>query len=233
MTSSIDPKYTAPDTPSEPSWYIQDGVPGVGDRPQWLPEKFKSVEDIAKSYSELEKRVGSAPKEYDTSKGESWIDTEFAPLKEMLDFAKTKHVPQDVMDKVFESVGNYLNEFKVDYSQEIQKLGDKAQERLQVLDNWAKSNFSEETYAALTNNMRTADAIKAIEEVRNKMNSNTTTIPTGEYDNNANAPTLQDIQSEMNKNLDRYKSDPAYRRELQHKMEMASKNSSYQDKQAY
>ena len=29
-----------------------------GDRPSWLPEKFKSAEDMAKAYSELEKKQG-------------------------------------------------------------------------------------------------------------------------------------------------------------------------------
>jgi hypothetical protein len=33
------------------------------DRPQWLPEKFKSAEDMAQAYSELEKKLGQAPKE--------------------------------------------------------------------------------------------------------------------------------------------------------------------------
>lgn len=42
-----------------------------GDRPGWLPEKFKSPEDLAKAYSELEKKLGAgekppeAPKEGD------------------------------------------------------------------------------------------------------------------------------------------------------------------------
>lgn len=31
---------------------------GTQDRPEWLPEKFKSPEDLAKAYSELEKRMG-------------------------------------------------------------------------------------------------------------------------------------------------------------------------------
>lgn len=31
---------------------------GTEERPQWLPEKFKSPEDLAKAYSELEKRMG-------------------------------------------------------------------------------------------------------------------------------------------------------------------------------
>ena len=32
------------------------------DRPEWLPEKFKSAEDMAQAYSELEKKLGQ-PKE--------------------------------------------------------------------------------------------------------------------------------------------------------------------------
>jgi len=232
MTSSIDPKYTTSNDGSS-EWFIDEGMPGTGNRPEWLPEKFKTVADVAKSYTELEKRVGSAPKEYDTSKGESWIDPDYVPFQEMLDFAKTKHVSQDVIDKVFDSVGKYLDEFKVDYNEERTKLGEKAEERLQVLDNWVKSNFSEDAYAALSNNLRTADAIKALEEVRNKMNANTTTIPNSNHENLKAAPSLQDIQAELNSNLAKYKADPVYRRELQAKMELASKNSDFADKQAY
>jgi hypothetical protein len=38
-------------------------------RPEWLPEKFKSPEDLAKSYSELEKRISTnkVPETYDWS----------------------------------------------------------------------------------------------------------------------------------------------------------------------
>ena len=236
MTTSIDPAYTpdiAPMDANEPSWWIDEGMPGAGDRPEWLPEKFKSVADAAKSYTELEKRVGSAPKDYDISKGESWIDADFAPFQDMLEHAKSKHVPQDVIDSMLESVGSYLNEFNIDYSKEREKLGPNADERLNVLENWAKANFSQDTFDALTNNMRTADAIKAIEEVRAKMNANTTNIPSNNMDAAASMPNMQDIQAELNRNLDKYKTDPAYRRELQAKMEMAAKGAGYEDKQAY
>ena len=33
------------------------------DRPEWLPEKFKDPADMAQAYSELEKKLGQAPKE--------------------------------------------------------------------------------------------------------------------------------------------------------------------------
>ncbi len=35
-----------------------EGTPPAQDRPQWLPEKFKSPEDMAKAYAELESKLG-------------------------------------------------------------------------------------------------------------------------------------------------------------------------------
>jgi hypothetical protein len=39
-----------------------EGTP-PSDRPEWLPEKFKSPEDMAKAYSELESKLGQKPTE--------------------------------------------------------------------------------------------------------------------------------------------------------------------------
>lgn len=235
MTTSIDPAFTESheEAAPEPSWWWDEGIPGTGEKPEWYSDKYKSVAEKARAHSELEKRLGSAPNEYDLSKGEKWIEPDYVPFQEMLDLAKSKHVSQEVMDKMLDSVGRYLDEFSPNYAEEKTKLGEKAEERLQTIDNWAKANFSKETYEALTDNLRTADAVKAIEEVRNKMNSSATTIPNANSDSNTTAPTMQEIQSEMNNNLAKYKTDPAYRAQLQAKMEMAAKSSGYSDKQAY
>jgi hypothetical protein len=48
-----DPSKIAP--PAEPA--------KKGDRPAWLPEKFKSPEDLAKAYGELESKLGQKPAE--------------------------------------------------------------------------------------------------------------------------------------------------------------------------
>lgn len=37
------------------------------DRPEWLPEKFNSAEDMAKAYSELEKKIGQPQEKNDNS----------------------------------------------------------------------------------------------------------------------------------------------------------------------
>ena len=46
------------------------------DRPQWLPEKFKSAEDMAKAYSELEKKLGQAPQEEQAEAEQSEAEVE-------------------------------------------------------------------------------------------------------------------------------------------------------------
>ena len=40
-------------------------TPGAPERPEWLPEKFNSPEDMAKSYKELEKKLGTGKPDLD------------------------------------------------------------------------------------------------------------------------------------------------------------------------
>ena len=46
------------------------------DRPDWLPEKFKSAEDMANAYSELEKKLGAGAKEQEQEEGEETNENE-------------------------------------------------------------------------------------------------------------------------------------------------------------
>lgn len=210
----------AGDATPEPSWWWDKATPGQGERPEWLPDKYKSAEDVAKAYKELEKKFGTAPDEYDWSKGESWIDIEYEPFQVLADVAKSKNVPQEVIDTMLDSVGKYLEEFSINMDEEKAQLGDNAQERLRILGNWAKANFTDDTYQALIGNMRTASAVKAIEEMRAKMIENNTHIPTG---NEIAEPgfTVADVDAEMEANLTKYKEDPHFRKEIRAKYEKA------------
>jgi hypothetical protein len=67
------------------------------ERPEWLPEKFKSAEDMANAYAELEKRMGAGAKE----------DTEEQPQEQ-----------QEDNDDQPEEAPNY-NQAVVDASQEF------------------------------------------------------------------------------------------------------------------
>jgi len=206
---------------NEPTWWWDKATPGTGDRPDWLPSQFKSAEDASRSYSELSKKIGTAPDAYDWSAGKSWVEPEYEHMQDLAAYAKSKHVPQDVFDKMLTTVGTYLDEFKVDYAEERAALGENAEERVKTLNNWAKSNFTENTFHALTANMQTADAVKAIEEIRTKMIENNTMIPTGNEDSESTFETLDDIETEMMTNIEKYKVDAKYRRSITDKIEKA------------
>jgi len=69
------------------------------DRPEWLPEKFKTPEDLAKSYSELEKKVSGtkAPEKYDWSMTKDYGLEEVTPEldKEITQVFKQANFTQD------------------------------------------------------------------------------------------------------------------------------------------
>ncbi|MEY9719282.1 hypothetical protein ABIA22_001772 [Sinorhizobium fredii] len=66
-------------------------APPAAERPTWLPEKFKSVEDMAAAYAELEKKVG-APVEEPKPEGEEQPKTE----EEKTEEKKDEEVPAKV-----------------------------------------------------------------------------------------------------------------------------------------
>ena len=136
------------------------------------------------------------------------------------------------MDKMFESVDKYLDEFSTDFSEEAQKLGEGGKQRLEQLDNWVQATVSKEAYEALTSSMRTADAIKALEELRGKWMSDTTMVPNGNDDGKTPQSSFDEIKNELNDpaNLKKYKEDPKYQKDWRARLEMASKNSGVLDK---
>jgi hypothetical protein len=218
--------------PNTPSWYIDEGIPGVGNRPAWLPEKYKSAAEVAKAYTELQKKFGEAPAEYDLSKSK-FIEPDNAHLQEMAKYAREKRVPADVIDKVLATYDKYYEENSINYDEEAKKLGDNAKERVTVLDNWAKANLSEEAYKGLTAALKSADSVKALEELRGKMMSSTTMVPNGNDDGKNTEATLDTLKAELQDpaNLKKYKEDVKYRKDYSARLELAAKNSGYVDKQ--
>ena len=63
----------------------------TGDRPAWLPEKFKTGEDLAKSYSELERKFADQPKAPDNY---SWDFVDKMDLQINNDDATVKEAEQ-------------------------------------------------------------------------------------------------------------------------------------------
>lgn len=81
------------------------------ERPEWLPEKFKSVEDMAKAYGELEKKLSSPSSEAETTEEvtEETPDPETASASEVADVLNKSGVDFDTLQAEFNENGG-LNE---------------------------------------------------------------------------------------------------------------------------
>jgi hypothetical protein len=75
------------------------GTPPPEDRPQWLPEKFKSPEDMAKAYAELEAKLGQGK-----------------PAEPQVPPEPAKATPEDA-DKALQDKGLNLQDFSKEFSE--------------------------------------------------------------------------------------------------------------------
>ena len=97
---------------SEPSYYLSEGVAGSGDAPEWFKgDKYKTVADQAKGYSELSKMHGEltnkyksfsgAPEAYEINSPEGLdvqVDAEDPMLVRAQEWAKEQNMPQETFD---------------------------------------------------------------------------------------------------------------------------------------
>lgn len=205
--------------PEQPKWYIAENIPGPGDRPEWLPEKFKTVEALSKSYQELEKMHGHVPEQYELDN--HVIDPAYGPLQDFAEFAKQKKVPKEVVDKALETFDKYTQEFVDDPNEELSKLGENAQKRINLVGNWVKATLPAEDAKSLLKGVRTAEQIKALENLRRNTMSNEANVPAGNEGSSNQRLSVEDVRQEMKKNYERYKQDPKYRDEIKQKFEQA------------
>ena len=219
-----------------PSWLIDDGIPGVGDRPEWLPEKFKTVKDAMGSLSQLEKKMGTASVDsYDFGEYKETFDSEHEAFKELGDFFKEKRISQDVFDKTLKTIDKYGSSFLPDFEAEKASLGEGADRRIEILGNWMDSNLSKDAANALkplTQEYGTATAIKALEEIRGKLMENNPSIPNGASTDGAEQETVEQLTAELEDpaNFKKYKEDSKYRDSYSARVTKASQSSNYIDK---
>lgn len=218
---------------NEPSWWIDENTAGAGERPDWLPEKFKNAEELGKSYSSLQSKLGIAPSEYDFSKSDSWFNSESEQGQDMIKFAKENHVSQEVMSNIMNATTQYLESHQVDAAKEIEAIGPGAQQKIDQVRNWMAANFSEKTVEVLIDTMNTAESFNAIEEMRNKMLNNMNSIPSNSSQTQTNPPTVAEVEVEMEENWEKYKTNSKFRAEIQQKLAIATKEVSSIDNSTF
>lgn len=136
------------------------------ERPEFLKEKYKTIEDQAKAYVELEKKLGAhtgAPESYELPEG---LTEDSELVKAAIETAKELGINQQAFDKMLElaTVNSQVTQ-EVSQQVEMEKLGEKAGERLQAVENFLTNKFEgdSEGFEKVKNLVTTAESVQIIE----------------------------------------------------------------------
>ena len=149
-------------------YFLAEGIKGAGETPEWYKsDKYQSVAEQAKAYTELEKKFGGfrgAPKDgYTVPEG---IESDDALLTELTDFAKDTNMSDEAFGRAWELLSAQEQAVEeVSQEMEMQKLGDNATQRLKTVEGFLKNNLDAETYSAAQELVTTADSVALIEMI--------------------------------------------------------------------
>ncbi len=208
-------------TLAEGEYYLADGVKGAGEKPEWYDSnRFKSVDQQAKSYLELEKKFGGftgSPKEgYELPEG---FDKEDALASEFMTLATEMNMSQDGFNKGFELFSAQMGaNHEISQEAEMAKLGDNPTQRTQVLEKALQNKLGdafEDVKALIT----TADSVMLAEALMKAYSPPKLPIDGGA---SISGLTWADIEVEMNKTDDNGRflrsTDPAHNDKVERMM---------------
>jgi len=163
LTSLVD---AAEPTLSEGEYFLSDNVKGVGEMPEWYKaDKYKSVAEQAKAYTELEKKFGGftgAPKDgYSLAEG---VESDDALWGELVEFGNSTNMSQSALNQAWELLTAQEQAIEeVSVEAEMAKLGDNAVERIKVVEQYMKNNLDADTYEELRYAVNSAESVQLIE----------------------------------------------------------------------
>ena len=202
------------------------------DRPEWLPEKYKTGEDLAKAYKELESKLGNKDeslrkeieeelnvKRYENrpeNKGDyklpEGIDEGEAVESELMQWWAEHSFENGYSQEMFETgIEKYMEAFgqeAVNIDDEMIKLGDQALARTDAASAFATKFFPKEVIPAIERMAETHEGIIALEHIMDSLKS-----PSLNQETDV-AATINESDLRTMMNDERYhnptKRDPAY-----------------------
>lgn len=195
----------APESEAPQQEQVQTQVTPPSDRPEWLPEKYKTPEDLAKGYKELESKIGA--KEEDlrnriiqeleekafsdrpADKGDyqlpESIDESMAVDNELLSWwaehSFENGFSQAEFEKGIEMYAKAVQGSQPDLAEEAKKLGDNASARIQSASAFANKFFPEAALPAIERMCETHEGIIALEAIMEAVRD-------GGYSNETSSP---------------------------------------------
>lgn len=211
-------------------------------KPEGLPEKFKSVEDLAKSYQELEKKLGdSQPKETEVSKNDnSDLDiaekaVETAGLN--MDTLASEYAEKGELDEksyeALEKAGipkDYVNQFiegqKAIADQQATSIKNMVggADAYTEMSNWAAENMSEEEKTAYNTAVNSKDletaklAVVGLKAKFERANGNEPNLLEGKGTVSGEKGYASWAEVTRAMGDERYSKDPAYQAMVQEKL---------------
>jgi hypothetical protein len=214
------------------------------DRPQWLPEKFKSPEDMAKAYAELESKLGkpaepkapeaTPPADQTTDQVDQELQSKGLNLADFnAEFADKGELSPESYDAL-EKAGyprNYVDQFiegqkarAALYESEV-KAAAGGSETFNEMVEWAKANLSPaeiNAYNAAIDSGDQAKAKLAVSGIYQRFSSARPSEPSLFKGNTASAQTSDVYESiaQMQKDMAHpdYAKDPAFRARVERKL---------------
>ena len=182
---------------SEGEYFLSDGIKGTGDAPEWYKgDKYKSVAEQAKAYTELEKKFGGftgAPK--DGYAGPEGVESDDALLQELTEFATKTNMSQEAFGEAWELLSAQGEAVEaVSQEQEIAALGSNAEERIKNVEGYLKNNLDADDYETVRDLVTDAKSIQLIEYMVRATAPTKLPIDGGEH---PTGMTWSDIESEM------------------------------------
>jgi hypothetical protein len=209
----------------EVKFLFADGVGGEGEAPEWFKgDKYKTVSDQAKAYTELESRFGAftgAPK--DGKYEIEGMDFEESPLLKLTaEWGAENQLSTDGLKSLIEKVNGLAQEqIEQDSIAAREALGENADKRLNDLSEWGKNNLSPEEFEQFQGLAQNAGQVEVLEKIlaktKNSKLVDTSATPTTQADTEGELKKMQLATNERGQRL--MEVDPAYRAKVTKKMQ--------------
>ena len=199
-------------------------------RPDWLPNKFKSAEELSKAYTELEKQYSGRKEETKPEdvaqevqdKGLDKFYNEYAETGELSENSYTELAKQGLDKKLVDS---YIEGQKLVADTNTKAVQNVAggKEKYSELVQWASNNLSEAEQNVFNNMVDSGDVEQAKFAVRGLMSKANVNFNQPELYEGTSDVVSADAYTSVSQVTDamndpRYDKDPSYRKEVENKI---------------
>lgn len=217
-------------------------------RPEWLPEKFQSPEDMAKAYGELEKQFSSSrqpqqsqPQEQQQeqpSSAQEYVESKGLNFEAMSqEFSENGQLSDETYTQLEQSgIPRHMTDSWIQGQQAISdKMTSSAfnaaggEENFNTLIEWAKVNLSEQEINEYNKAISVADpstirfTVESLKSRYESKNGQQANLLTGETSNKMQGDRYESVTQLTDAMKDpRYQTDPAFREQVTNKLQRSN-----------